>query len=486
MTWSFLDRLQTCPTNLGTRTKIVATVGPATCSRSALTALVEAGAHVLRLNMAHGTRAEHDRAVAIIRELGSRFGPLGILVDLAGPKIRLGELVRDPTTCQVDAEFRFVDEGEQRGPADLVTNYRPLVAELQVGNHVLMADGTVRLVVVDKSPQSVTCRVAEPGLIRSRQGVTLPGAALSLPALTDQDRECVKWAAGQDIDFIGLSFVRRADDVRQLAEALEQAGRKVPVIAKIEKREALEQLDSIVKAAFGVMVARGDLGVEIDVAEVPAVQKEIIRTCNRWQRPVIVATQMLDGMQHSPRPTRAEASDVANAILDGADACMLSGETAIGQYPAEAVRTMKRIMEKTEPLLADRPPRAPSGESMTGAHPITQSVVFGAGRIAAHLGAKMMAIVTRTGATALTTSSQRHFVPTIAASQDPRVLHRLTLLWGVTPIAAAPGKSPEEFQRFIVAWGRDQGILHPGDRIVQVTGSQISPHCHNLVMVAEA
>ncbi len=343
------------------RTKIVATIGPACCEVEELIELLRAGVDVFRINMAHGSRAEHEGMLAAVREAGSRQGrPVGVLVDLAGPKIRLGQLFFDPTECHVETEFSFV-RGSTAGAADeLVSGYPALVDELSVGNRVLLADGIVQLTVVDRQRDRARCRVVAGGTIRSRQGIHLPGVELSAAPLDEADRDNAVWAARGGVDFVGLSFVRSGVEVRQLQNLIREEHSHAKVIAKIEKQEALDHLEEIVGVADGVMVARGDLGVEIDVAEMAVVQKRIIATCNRLGKPVIVATQMLDSMQRSPRPTRAEATDVANAILDGADACMLSGETAVGINPSDAVEMMNRIMLSAEELLRDGPPIPPA------------------------------------------------------------------------------------------------------------------------------
>jgi pyruvate kinase len=327
------------------RTKIVATVGPACRAPDRLAELATAGVDVFRLNMAHGTPAEHEREVEDIRRISRDSGrPLGILVDLAGPKIRLGELFQEPTECTAGAEVQFI-RGNRSPAANVFTsNYDQLIDELAVGNSVMLADGTVELHVVAKDSAMVTCRVVMGGIVRGRQGINLPGARLSVPAMTNDDWTHAAWAAQQGVDFVSLSFVRSDREIGQLQTRLRELGSSALVIAKIEKREALDNLDAIVAASDGIMVARGDLGVETDVAEMPVAQKRVIRCCQKLMKPVIVATQMLDSMTRSNRPTRAEATDVANAILDGADACMLSGETAIGEFPRQTVEMMNRIL----------------------------------------------------------------------------------------------------------------------------------------------
>lgn len=476
--------METGPTARALST-IVATVGPASREPEHLRELLDAGVDVLRLNMAHGCPAEHEVTVDDIRRLSAEIGrPVGILVDLAGPKIRLGQLADDPLRCEEGAEFRIVRGDVPRQAAELVTSYAPLVDELSVGDRVLLADGLVSMRVVDKQPDSVCCRVTGAGTIRSRQGINLPGANLSLAAMSDVDREHAVWAAGCGIDFVGLSFVSKPEEIHELRELLRTQGSRAMVVAKIERREAVDRLDDIVAAADAVMVARGDLGVEIDVATTPVVQKRIIDVCRRHHRPVIVATQMLDSMQHSRRPTRAEVSDVANAILDGADACMLSGETAVGEFPLEAVKMMNRVMLHAEELLRDAPAR-PESPPSRDVHPVTAAVVSGAGQIARRLDARLVVVASRSGATARIKAKQRDFIPTIGVSDSESTLRRMCLFWGITPIAGAPTADVSALREFIDTWGRANDRLRTADRVVFITGSQVVPHGHNLIVVHE-
>jgi pyruvate kinase len=467
------------------RTKIIATVGPACLDPSVLTELVLAGVDVFRLNMAHGDFSQREQTIAAIRDLEVVHGPLGILVDLAGPKVRLGEIDGGAVMCSDGQSFRYANENAEPQPGDLSCNYPNVIDELAVGNSILLADGTVAMEVTEVGKGFATCKVVDDGEIRSRQGVAFPGANVSIPTLTEKDLVAVEWAVKQEIDFVSLSFVRCADEIIRLKKLIADHGKSFPVIAKIEKGEALENLESIVDVADGVMVARGDLGVETDVAEVPVAQKRIVKACNERQKPVIVATQMLDSMQRSPYPTRAESTDVANAILDGADACMLSGETAIGDYPVEAVQMMNRIMISTEQLLRDRQPLPPSRETTTGVLPITLSVVYGASRIAEFLDSKLLIVVTRSGATALARSHLRGFVPTAGVSESMEVLRRMSLYWGVTPLANAP-KDRLELQRFVVDWAKERAILQQGDPVVLVSGTNVARNAHNTVVVFEA
>ncbi len=483
-------------------TKIVATVGPACDTKQRLAELLVAGVDVFRVNMAHGKPADQEPRLATIRAASEETGHLvAVLADLAGPKIRLGELPGDELTLDVDDTVYFLRQAEPAGqdpeaPPDserspeqtvhsLTTNYAPLVDELQPGDRVMLADGTVSLEVEAATADRARCRVVQPGLIRSRQGVNLPGVKLSAPALGAEDRENAIWAAGAGIDFVGLSFVRSPEEIRALKALLAEHGSRAQVIAKIEKPEAVERLEEIVEATDGVMVARGDLGVEIDIARVAVEQKRIIAECNRRRKPVIVATQMLDSMQHSRVPTRAEVADVANAILDGTDACMLSGETAIGRFPRQAVEMMHRIALATEPLCREGPPaRLPDlkGEDI---NPITEATVFAAGRMAEELDAKLVVVASASGSTALSMAKNRHWVPTIGVSDSPETLRRICLYWGMIPMAGAPTVESHALLEHVTAWARSQGVLEGGDRIVLVAGTGLKVTAHNMIVVHE-
>jgi pyruvate kinase len=457
------------------RTKIVATVGPACAERAQLAALMEAGVDVFRLNMAHGDPAAQQKHLDNIRSISDeRDEPVAVLADLAGPKIRLGAVPDDRVFCEMGAEYVLVSAADaSRAPNELTSTYEPLIDELRVGNRVMLADGTVAMSVESKEPGRVRLRVVERGTIRSRQGINLPGVTLSVPTISDVDREHAVWAATAGIDFLGLSFVRSPNDVRQLKEIVRSCGSDSRVVAKIEKREALEQLDEIVAASDAVMVARGDLGVETDVAQMPMEQKRIITTCHRHRRPVIIATQMLDSMQDSPRPTRAEATDVANAILDGADACMLSGETAVGAYPRAAVEMMNRIALATESSLQGRPPRVPDGAS-TDLHGITQAVVRAAEQMAHDLDAKLVFVASHSGRTALALSQHRSFVPTMGVSSSDATLRQMCLYWGVRPLRGAPARDLQELIKHADDFACRSGYAEKGDRIVIVGGSHLT------------
>ena len=468
---------------IGTRSKIVATLGPVSSSLEAIEQLVEAGVDVFRLNMAHGVRAEHETSIARIRECSVRHRrPVAVLVDLAGPKIRLGELVHDPYECRVGEEIRFVREETSACESSFTTNYGRLIDELSDGDRIMLADGVVELKVLDASQDEAVCQVIEGGVIRSRQGVNLPGVALSVPAMTEDDFDNAHWAAELGADFISLSFVRSPEEIVDLKKLVRSHASQAMVIAKIEKREALDRLDEIILASDGIMVARGDLGVEIDVAETPMVQKHIIRKCQEYSRPVIVATQMLDSMQNSSRPTRAEASDVANAILDGADACMLSGETAIGGFPVESVKMMNRIMVNTESTL-EQSVGSGAPRMAEGVQRVTSAVVFGAARIADRLDAKLVVVATRTGNTARIKAKQRDFIPTVGVSGDAQTLRQLCLFWGIIPVIGMPLDGGVALRTEIEELGRANGLLETDDYIVFVTSSTYGPLGHDELFV---
>lgn len=477
------------------KTKIVATVGPASSSIEQLTALQAAGVDVFRLNMAHAGPEEQNIRLSAIRAASESLGrPVAVLADLAGPKMRLGELPNGQRTFNADDRVTFVRSSSTKpAPNSLTTTYEPLLDELSPGDRILLADGTVSLTVESVAHDAAICRVVQPGTVRSRQGVNLPGVKLSVEALNAIDRQNAIWAAQHGVDFVGLSFVRKADDVRELKSLLAQHNADTQVIAKIEKPEALEHLDAIVAAADGVMVARGDLGVEIDVARVAVVQKQIIATCNRMRKPVIVATQMLDSMTHSRIPTRAEVTDVSNAILDGADACMLSGETAVGEYAVETVAMMHRIAVETEQLRL-APPCASAaganGEPTTAGgfstlNPITEATVSAAGHLAEELDAKVVVVVTSSGATALSMAKNHHFVPTLGVSDSPATLRRMCLYWGVIPLAGAPTDDSTALLKYVTQLGRQENLLRPGDRVVFISGTGLAATRHNMILLHE-
>lgn len=467
------------------RSKIVATVGPACSDLEKLVEMVNLGVDVFRINAAHGTISDFEELHEKIRNVREITGfPVAILLDLSGPKIRLGQLAVDPIDVEAGEELTFVRGLETTDAKQLCSNYTRLVDEVKVGNQIMLADGTISLRVTHKERDEFKCEVLTAGTVRSRQGINLPGVTLSVSAMRPQDIENAMWGARNEIDFISLSFVRSAQDVRTLKDLLTSHDSNALVIAKIEKREALDCLDEIVTAADGIMVARGDLGVEIDVAETPVAQKRIIEVCREKLKPVIVATQMLESMHENNRPTRAEASDVANAILDGADACMLSGETAIGKYPLEAVKMMDRIMVHTEQMLKGQP-SAKVAKVFDRVHPITSAVTYSAASIAQAIGAKLVVVASRTGGTAWVKSKQRNFIPTLGVSNRPETLRRMCLFWGIMPHYVESVDDPSTLYDDISRWGKEHKMLVTGDNVVFVTGTGIIDNTHNQVVVHE-
>jgi pyruvate kinase len=468
------------------RTKIVATIGPASREKETLRSFVGAGVDVFRINTAHEKFDAAAATIQTLRELEESHWPLAILLDLAGPKLRLGSLFKDTLECQQGDTLYFVHGDSSPDEKSLTCTYAGFVESLQIGDRILIADGHVSLEVTARDAKKVECRVNDDGIIRSRQGLNVPGGTLDLPALTEQDLKWIAWSKDKAIDYISLSFVRSANDLNKLRAILREQGSPYPILAKIEKREALACLDDVIEAADAIMVARGDLGLEIDVAQVPVAQKRIVARCNQLYRPVIVATQMLESMLNSSRPTRAETSDIANAILDGADACMLSGETAIGEFPLQAVRTMNRVMVHTEELFRDRPSALRRGSDLAdGAHPITRALVSASGQVASRLQAKLVVVATRSGITALIKSNQRDFVPTIAVCKDLSVLRRANLFWGIVPLNGAPCEDRSGLRDWIIQWGRERDLLTSGDRLILISGTQIYPDSHNQLVVYE-
>ena len=474
------------------RTKIIATVGPACAGKDQLRGLILAGVDVFRLNFAHGKHEWLDGIVQSVRELSEELQrSIGLLGDLSGPKIRLGQLPDDAVTCNAGEHFTFVRGREPQTPNELTCTYEALIDDVEVNDRILLADGTVSFRVVEASPSdgSATCIVEGPGTIRSRQGVNLPGVKLSTPSLTDKDREDLAWAIRTGLDFVGFSFVRSADDVRLLRSVIEQSGTDSPpmIVAKIEKQEAVAEIEDIVEATDAIMVARGDLGVEADIVQVPGIQKRIIRLCNARRVPVITATQMLDSMQSNELPTRAEASDVANAVLDGTDAVMLSGETAAGDYPLASVSMMSRIVREAESLLPERRERSQVDDQTppkSQALAVTEAMAIGAVVAAEQLNADMIAVATVTGRSPLAISKERSHVPVLAICDTLRIARRLALVWGVTPVVfgeSHPGA--DDLASLASEWGVRQGVLKTGSEVVVMAPSMWSDRRHDSLLV---
>jgi pyruvate kinase len=457
------------------RTKIVATIGPASRAPAVLRQLIEAGVNVFRLNFSHGTHEEHSAVLADIRRLSQEAGRhVGVLQDLCGPKMRLGPIPGDLVECPLGEEFTLTLDRSSDHPRELTCSYRELPNDLKPGESVLFADGTVAMTVTEVAPGLARLRVTLPGRLRSRQGLNLPGSNLAVRSLTDKDLHDLDWTARHagDVQFVGLSFVRSAGDVAWLRRELEARQCPARVLVKIEKPQAVHDLEAILAAADAVMVARGDLGVEVDVQRVPAIQKRVIALCNQTHRPVITATQMLNSMEHTSRPTRAEASDVFNAVLDGTDAVMLSGETAIGEYPVEAVRTMRRICAEAEDFLkANGWPRpvgaAPLAELVD---PITEAMVDAACLAAVRLDAPLIVVATDSGRTALALSNRRPAAAVLALTRTEAVARVLSLCWGVGAMVISETASTEQQLAFAIDQARARGLVRAGQHAVLLRG----------------
>jgi pyruvate kinase len=465
------------------RTKIVCTIGPASREPDVLRQLILAGMNVARLNLSHGDQEFHGENVARIRRVSAELDrPVAILVDLQGPKLRVGDM--GPEGVQLAAGEELVlttrpvvgHAAQEDGQlAEVPLQYASLPSEVHPGDRILIDDGLLELHVLETSANDIRARVITGGQLKSNKGLNLPNAALSIPAITDKDWDDLEFALAAGADWIALSFVRSAEEVYQLKDRiaeLSEFGRPVPVIAKIEKPEALERIDAIIQATDGIMVARGDLGIETSPQKVPMVQKMIIGKCNAAGVPVITATQMLDSMIRNPRPTRAEASDVANAILDGTDALMLSGETAVGQYPLKAVQTMVDIAREVEssqgthwerPAYIQRPVAT-----------VTDALSHATCETAHDLGAAAIISATASGSTALSVSRYRPICPVIAVTPSPMVQRRLLLVHGVWPLLGKRATNTDEMLHGALRAALQGGLIQEGDRVIITAG--ISPN----------
>jgi len=466
------------------RTKIVCTIGPASTSAEVLDQLVAAGMDAARLNFSHGTHEDHALRARLVREAEDRSGrPLALMADLQGPKLRVGELPA-PVELEPGQEVLVTPNGIGV-PGDLPVSPAVLSEVLRPGHELLIDDGAVRLRVEAVDGRRVRCKVVVGGTVTSNKGVNLPGVPLPVPSLTDKDLRDLGFALSLGVDFVALSFVRSANDIRQLREHVHAAGSPALLIAKIEKAEALEELEAILSAADAVMVARGDLGVEIGPAAVPLVQKRIILSALEHGKPAITATQMLESMINHPDPTRAEASDVANAILDGTSALMLSGETAVGRFPVESVQTMDRIARAVEPSLGYRhelartadQPFPTVGEAMSNA----------ACDIAEVLGAVAIVVPTFTGRTASAVARHRPRRPVIAVTHRKHAAQQLAIEWGVVPVEVEECRDVEHLWARSLEAARATGIVQPGDRVVITAGTAVNvPGTTNLIKVETA
>lgn len=448
------------------RTKIVCTIGPTSESPDVLRNLIESGMNVARLNFSHGSHDEHIKKIRTIRELSREMGkPVAILQDLCGPKMRTGKIEEPGIELVPGAELILTSEEIMGGGNRVSVSYKDLPEEVKTGDVILLADGLMELTVKEVKGQDIVCTVVIGGLLTSNKGINLPTSVLKIPALTEKDKEDLAFGLENDVDFVALSFVKTVDDINEIKELIAAAGKATPVIAKIEKHEAIANIDEIMKATGGIMVARGDLGVEIPLEDVPGVQKMLVEKSVAAGKPVIIATQMLRSMVDSPRPTRAEATDVANAVLDGADAVMLSEETANGNFPVETVRYMSRIAAKAEETY----PHKQFMKSVCKER-VSDSVSYAACVLAEKLSTRAIVAPTTSGFTARQISRFRPDSPIIALSPDEAAMRRLCLFWGCYPSLVDSAEGMDEMIEQGASEALETGLVDKGDTIVITAG----------------
>ncbi|HTL40202.1 MAG TPA: pyruvate kinase [Pseudolysinimonas sp.] len=449
------------------RAKIVATLGPATSSYENIRSIIEAGVDVARMNLSHGTYEVHNEVYANVRKAAEDTGkPVAVLVDLQGPKIRLGKFEAGPYDLEVGDTFTITTDDIVGTKERVGTTFKGLPQDVSPGDFLLIDDGKVKVEVVSTDGVDVVTKVVVAGPVSNNKGINLPGVAVNVPALSEKDEQDLRWGLALGADYIALSFVRNAADVDRVFEIMAEEGRKVPVIAKIEKPQAVDALEEIIDAFDGIMVARGDLAVELPLEAVPIVQKRAVELSRRMAKPVIVATQMLESMTHSPVPTRAEASDVANAVLDGADAVMLSGETSVGEYPVVTVQTMARIVESTEEHGLER--IAPLGTK-----PRTQggAITLAAAEVADFVDAKYVCVFTESGDSARRMSRLRFRIPMKAFTPDVAIQRRMALTWGIGSFLVDRVTHTDAMFKQVDEKLLSAGMAEVGDKVVVISGS---------------
>lgn len=450
------------------KTKIVCTLGPSSSSYEVLRQMIECGADVMRLNLSHGTHDEHKSRIDLVRRVSEDTGkPVGIMVDLQGPKIRAGDLDGGQLVLTEGQEVELTRNPEP-GCAEIPVLFDALYRDTRPGGSIMLDDGLIELTILETGCDRVRCRVVTGGLLKSRKGICLQGVRVDLPAITDKDRLDISFGVQNEVDFFAISFVRTADDVRAVRRIIQDCGSDAEVVAKIENIQGLENLDEIVEATDAVMIARGDLGIEMPPEEVPVMQRAIIRKCNEQGKPVITATQMLDSMKHSPLPTRAEVADVSGAIMQGSDAVMLSGETAVGDYPIVVVRMMSRIARRTErELLYDE---MLSSRAVTSGASIADAICHSTCVTAEKLGLTAIISSTNSGSTARNVAKYRPRSPIVAATPHSRVANRLTLVWGVIPVVVGHRGSTDSIVECSVDAAVDRGLVSKGDLVAVTAG----------------
>jgi len=455
--------------NMLPKTKIVCTIGPASNTFETIKAMIEQGMSVARLNFSHGTHQDHGALMDMVRRASAEIGrPVAILQDLCGPKIRVGEVPQPGIQLLAGQTLILSTEKKPAQGNHIPVSYSGLPSQVKAGDRILLADGMMDLTVERTGATEIVCSVVTGGLLTSYKGINLPTSSLDIPALTEKDRRDLLYGLDRDVDYIALSFVRSATDIHDIKKIIRRNNRQTPVIAKIEKHEALDHIGAIIEAADGIMVARGDLGVEIPLENVPNIQKRLVRQANTLGKPVVIATQMLRSMVESPRPTRAEAADVANGVLDGADAVMLSEETASGKYPIEAVQYMARIAASAEE-------KYPHNKylQVLPRNGTAESVSYAASILAKNLSARAVVATTRSGLTAIHISRYRPYQPIIALSPDESTVRRLALYWGVMPFFLPIIEDTDEMVEQAALAAMEKGHVHKGDRVVITAGRPI-------------
>jgi pyruvate kinase len=451
------------------RTKIVCTIGPASKSLEVIVKLVERGMSVARLNFSHGTHQDHAEIITLVRRASQEVGrPVAILQDLCGPKIRVGELPENGISLTSGASLILTTEQKKTDEQKVIVSFVDLPSQVKNGDRILLADGIMELVVEKITDKDIHCRVITGGILTSHKGINLPTSTLNVPALTEKDRRDLLFGLKMDVDFVALSFVRAAADLHAVKKIIHRNNKQTPLIAKFEKHEAVENMEAVMAASDGVMVARGDLGVEIPLENVPNIQKRLVRMANAMGKPVIIATQMLRSMVDAPRPTRAEAADVANGVLDGADAVMLSEETASGQYPVEAVSFMARIAASAETEYPyARYARSPSRQATA------EAVAYAACVLAQQLNAAAIVATTRSGSTAFQIARFRPAQTILALTPDETTARRLTLHWGCTPCFMPIIEEADTTDTMVekaAAIALEKGHARKGDKVVITAG----------------
>lgn len=457
------------------KTKIICTIGPASQEVNILEQLIQNGMNVARLNFSHGEHSEHKMRIDNIRQAAELCQtPIAIMLDTRGPEIRTGKLAEGKIKLEGGQRFVLTSREVAGDKNEVQITYPRLPLEVKKGVTILLADGLINLYVEECTDTDIICRIVNGGELGEKKGVNVPGVGIDLPFLSDKDRQDINFGIENDVDMIAASFVRRADDILEIRRILEEKGADILVIAKIESQEGVDNLEDIIKVADGVMVARGDLGVEIPAEEVPLVQKAIIRKCEQPGKVVIIATQMLDSMINNPRPTRAEVSDVANAIFDGADAIMLSGETAAGKYPVEVVETMARIASKAEEVLPYE--EILRKKRFLGTLTVTDAISYATCATAMNLGASAIVTATRSGYTARMVAKYRPKAKIIAATHNPAVLKKLSLVWGVYPVLTNETEGTDNLLDESINGALESGHISKGDLIVMTAGVPTGSH----------